>query len=318
MPAAARTLVEVGGRDLSLSNLDKVLWPDDGYTKGDLIDYYRSVSEWLLPHLRERPLTMERYPDGIAAQPFWEKNAPRGMPSWIETVAVPSDNGRRKTIDFIVCNDEATLVYVANLASIVLHVWTSRTGSLERPDLVLFDLDPHFCSIATLARVAVRFRDTIASMGLEPLVKTTGGKGLHVVIPLVPQYTYDVAKTFAELIARRIHEEAPELTTLQRTIAKRPKGTVYLDWVQVGEGKTMAAPFSVRARPKAPVSWPLGWDEVEAMTRKRAPDTAKEMARWTIENVPGLLKKGGDRWAGRGWKEQRLEPALKKARQLWG
>lgn len=316
--AAARELVEVGGRELSLSNRDKVLWPDDGYTKGDLVDYYRAVARWIVPHLQGRPLTMERYPDGIAAQPFWEKNAPRGLPAWVETVAVPSDDGRRRTIDFIVCNDEATLVYVANLASIVLHVWTSRVGSLDRPDFVLFDLDPHFCTLGTLGRVALHVGETVRKLGLEPLVKTTGGKGLHVVIPLVQRYAYDAAKAFAELIARRVHDELPELTTLQRTIAKRPKGTVYLDWVQVGEGKTMAAPFSVRPRPKAPVSWPLAWDEVEAMARKRAPDTAKEMARWTIENVPRLLKQGGDPWAGRGWKEQRLEPALKKARTLWG
>ena len=318
MPAAARTLIKVAAHELSLSNLDKVLWPQDGYTKGDLIEYYRAVSEWIVPHLRGRPLTLERYPDGIDSQPFWEKNAPRGLPPWVETVAVPSDNGRRRTIDFIVCNDEATLVYVANLASIVLHVWTSRDRSLDRPDFVLFDLDPHDCTLATLARVALRFRDMVGSLGLDPLVKTTGGKGLHVVIPLAPQYSYDVAKSFAELIARRIHEEVPELTTLQRTVARRPKGTVYLDWVQVGEGKTMAAPFTVRPRPKAPVSWPLGWDEVESMARKRAADTAQEMARWTLENVPELLRKGGDRWAGRGWKEQRLEPALKKARSIWG
>jgi bifunctional non-homologous end joining protein LigD len=240
------------------------------------------------------------------------------LPEWVETVAVPSDDGRRSTIHFIVCNDEATLVYVANLASIVLHVWQSHEPSLDQPDYILFDLDPNQSAIATLARVAVHFRDMVREVGLEPLVKTTGGKGLHLVIPLASRYSYDTAKTFGELIARRVHDELPELTTLERTIAKRPKGTVMLDWVQVGEGKTMASPFSVRPRPKAPVSWPLAWDEVEAMTRKRAPDTTQEMARWTIKNVPKLLAKDGDPWAGRGWKEQRLEPALKKARSIWG
>jgi bifunctional non-homologous end joining protein LigD len=315
---AARTLVKIGGRELSLSNLDKVLWPDEGYTKGDLIDYYESVAQWILPHVKGRPLTMERYPDGIDAQPFWEKNSPRGMPAWVQTIAVPSDDGRRKTIDFILCNDEATLVYVANLASIVLHVWQSRVGSLDNPDYILFDLDPQQSTIATLAKVAIRFRDMVRELGLEPLVKTTGGKGLHLLIPLAPHYSYETAKTFGELIARRVHEDVPDLTTLERAIAKRPRGTVMLDWVQVGEGKTMAAPFSVRPRPKAPVSWPLAWDEVEGMVRKRAPDTTQEMARWTIKNVPKLLAKDGDPWAGRGWKQQRLEPAIKKARSLWG
>lgn len=317
MPAT-RTLVKIGGRELSLSNLDKVLWPDEGYTKGDLIEYYESVAQWILPHVKGRPLTMERYPDGIDAQPFWEKNSPRGMPAWVETVAVPSDDGRRRTIDFILCNDEATLVYVANLASIVLHVWQSRVGSLDNPDYILFDLDPQQSTIATLAKVAIRFRDMVRELGLEPLVKTTGGKGLHLVIPLASHYSYETAKAFGELIARRVHEDVPDLTTLQRSIAKRPHGTVMLDWVQVGEGKTMAAPFSVRPRPKAPVSWPLAWDEVEAMVRKRSPDTTQEMARWTIKNVPKLLAKDGDPWAGHGWKQQRLEPAIKKARSIWG
>jgi bifunctional non-homologous end joining protein LigD len=318
MPEPARTLVKVGSHDLSLSNLDKVLWPADGYTKGELITYYRSVAKWLIPHVKGRPLTMERYPNGIDAHLFWEKHIPKGLPPWVDTVKVPSEDGRRSEIEFIVCNDEATLVYVANLASIVLHVWTSRVGTLEVPDFVLFDLDPNQSTLATLAKVALHFRDVVEEIGLVPLVKTTGGKGLHLVIPLVPEYTYDVAKSFAELIARRVHDAMPQETTLQRTIAKRPKGAVLLDWVQVGEGKTMAAPFSVRPRPKAPVSWPLAWKDVEAMARKRSPNTTDEMARWTIANVPGLLAEGGDPWAGKAWKQQRLEPALKKARSLWG
>jgi bifunctional non-homologous end joining protein LigD len=157
----------------------------------------------------------------------------------------------------------------------------------------------------------------VRSLGLEPLVKTTGGKGLHIVVPLVRRYSYEVVRDLARMIAYHVHQEAPALTTLEHTIAKRPKGTVYLDWAQIGEGKTVVAPFSVRARPKAPVSWPLRWAQVEAMARKRSPETTREMARWTIENVPRLLIRSGDPWAGRGWKKQRLESALREAHSSW-
>ena len=171
------TLV-IDGRTLVLSNRDKVLWPDDGYTKGELVAYYRSVVPWIVPHLRDRPLTLERYPDGIDGQSFFEKHAPCGLPSWIPTVGVPSDSGRRDRIDFIVCNDEPALVYVANLAAVVLHVWTSRVNSLDVPDFVFFDLDPfEGCTLATLAKVALGLRAALAEIGLGPLVKSSGGSG---------------------------------------------------------------------------------------------------------------------------------------------
>ena len=315
--ATVREAIEIDGHNLSLSNRDKVLWPEDGYTKGDLVAYYRAVAPFIIPYLRDRPLTLERYPNGIDQTSFFEKQAPRGLPDWIPTVAVPTESGRRATTEFMTCNDEAALVYVANLAAIVLHVWTSRVQSLETPDFMLFDLDPYQCTLATLAKVALQFRDSLAEIGLEPLVKTTGGKGLHAIVPLAPRYDYATVKQFAELVANRVHTALPELTTFERSLAKRPKGTVMLDWVQVGMGKTMVAPFSVRERPKAPVSFPIPWSEVEAMARKRAKETAPEMARWTIKNVPGLLARNGDVWQGGAWKGQRLEPALKAARTRW-
>jgi bifunctional non-homologous end joining protein LigD len=270
-----------------------------------------------LPYLTDRPLTIERFPDGIDGETWWEKDKPRGLPAWVRTVAVASST-RRDHVDFVVCDDEATLAYIANLGSIVLHVWYSRVPALDTPDFILIDLDPYECGIATLARVALRFRAELENIGLQPLVKTTGGTGLHVVIPLEPQYDYDMAKNFAQLLARRVNGIAPQDTTLERTIAKRPKGTVYLDFVQVGRGKTYVAPFSVRARDGAPVSMPLRWPEVEAMGRKRSTETGREMARWTVANVPGLVRKNGDPWAAGGWVPQRLEAALNAARSLWG
>jgi bifunctional non-homologous end joining protein LigD len=315
---ASGAIVQVDGRSLALSNQDKELWPGE-YTKGDLVNYYRSVAPWILPHLRDRPLTLERYPNGIGSPSFFEKNASKGTPEWVHRVAVPSDSSRHSEIEFIVCNDEATLTFVANLAAIVLHVWTSREPRLDRPDFVLFDLDPfEGCPIARLGRVALAFRDALEAVGLTPMVKTTGGKGLHVVVPLETRYSFDEAKLFGQIVAHHVNAGLPAETTLERTIAKRPKGTVYLDWVQVGEGKTMVAPFSVRPRALAPVSMPIAWDDVEALSRKRAKDTQGPLAAYTIKNVPGILARDGDPWSGPGWKPQRLEPALRRARSAWG
>jgi bifunctional non-homologous end joining protein LigD len=310
--------LDVGGHSLSLSNRDKVLWPGDGYTKGDLVDYYRNAAPYILPQIAQRPLTLQRYPDGIDGPSFFEKNAPKYLPEWIPTVTVKSEFGRNETVRFVLCNEEATLVYVANLAAIVLHVWTSRAESLDEPDFLFFDLDPgEGCTLATLAKVALELRETVGEIGLVPVVKSSGGSGLHVAIPLAPRYSYEFCKGFAELVARRLNGRLPKLTTLQRAPAKRPPGTVYLDYVQVGKGKTLVAPFSVRARAKAPVSMPLGWDEVEAMTRKRAKETEGEFARFTLKNAPPLMKERAGLWGGKAWKQQSLEPALKKAQKAW-
>ncbi len=317
---AARTsdVVEIDGRQLAISNRDKILWPHDGYTKGDLVAYYRAVAPYLLPHLARRPLTLQRYPDGIDASSFFEKHVPRGAPAWIPTVEVPSENGKHATVTFMLCDDEATLVYVANLASIVLHVWTSREPELDTPEYVFFDLDPFDgCTVATLAKTALALRDQLADVGLATLVKTSGGSGLHVIVPLAPHYGYDACKAFAEIAARTLHGRLPALTTLERTPAKRPPGTVYLDYVQVGKGKTLVAPYSVRARAGAPVSMPLGWDEVEALARKRGKDTEAEFGRFTMKNALPRLAERGDLWGEAARAEHELEPALAKARTAW-
>ena len=317
MPATKETL-EIDGRTLALSNRAKVLWPNDGYSKGDLVAYYRAVAPYLLHHIAGRPLTLQRYPDGIDGPSFFEKHASKNAPGWVPTVTVKSEAGKRDEVRFMLCNDEATLVYVANLAAIVLHVWTSHVPTLDTPEFLFFDLDPFDgCTLATLAKVALGLRAELREIGLEPLVKSSGGSGLHAVIPLVPEYSYDFCKGFAELIARRLHERLPEQTTVERMPAKRPRGTVYLDYVQVGKGKTLVAPFSVRARAGAPVSMPLDWSEIEAMSRKRAKDTEGEFARYTLKNVPALLEKRGDLWGVAHWKPQQLEPALKRARDSW-
>lgn len=316
--AGKRTDVVVNGRTLSVSNLDKVLFPRDGITKGDLIEYYRRVSTSLLPHLHNNPLTLQRYPDGIDGQSFFEKHLPRGLPDWVERVALTSPEGTREKTTYMLCNDEPTLVWVANLASIVLHVWTSHVPTIEDPDYVFFDLDPgEQCTLKTLARVALEMRDLLAEIGLTPLVKTSGGMGLHVVVPLAPGYGYDAAKMFAEAVASQLAQREPEMVTLERSLKRRDQSLVYLDYLQVGRGKTMVSAYSVRARDGAPVSTPLDWSEVEAFSRKRSGGPEEAFAQFNMRTTPKRLEREGDLWSGRAWKKQRLEPAIAKAQKRW-
>ncbi len=319
MARAPETSVAVDGRTVKLTNQDKVLFPNDGYTKGDLVRYYRAVAPVLLPYLRDNPLTMERFPDGIAVpRGIWEKQMPKYTPDWVRRVTIPPSTGEPRNVTYVVVDDEPSLVWVANLAAVTLHIWYSRATALDVPDVILFDLDPgERCPLARLAKVAVSFREELDAVGIRAYVKTTGGMGLHVIVPLEPQYDYDVAKGVSELVARRVHAVLPKDTTLERAIARRPDDVVYLDWVQVGKGKTYVAPFTVRARDEAPVSMPLAWREVETMRRKRAPETTKEMRRWTIANVPKLVAKHGDPWVGEGWEPQSLDAAVARARTLW-
>ncbi|HKU66671.1 MAG TPA: non-homologous end-joining DNA ligase [Candidatus Baltobacteraceae bacterium] len=314
--AAKKTDVTIGGRTIALSNADKVLWPRDGFTKGQLVAYYRSVAKWLVPHLRDRPLTLQRWPDGIDEQSFFEKQAPRFTPDWIPTVSLSADQQSRK-ISYLLCNDEATLAWCANLASIVLHVWYSHVPTPESPDYVLFDLDTcENTTLGTLARVALEFRDVLARIGLPSLVKTSGGSGFHLAVPLKNHYDFDTARRFAEITVEHVAAALPGLTTVERTIKKRPKTAVYLDWGQVGRGKTVVPPYVVRARDGAPVSVPLDWNEVEALVKKRGSPEAF-IGQWSIENVRKRLESVGDLWGGRNWKPAKLEPALAKAQRAW-
>ncbi len=313
-----RIPVTVGSRRLSFSNLDKVLWPRDGYTKGDLIEYYRAVAGVIVPYLEERPLTLQRYPDGIDGFSFFEKRLPKGVPDWVDRVTASSAEGGKK-VTYVVCNDEPTLAYVANLASIVLHAWTSRVQTLDDPDFVFFDVDPgEKCTLKTLATVTLAIRDTLEGIGLKSLVKTSGGMGLHVFVPLAAGYTYETAKLFAELLARQVAQNLGNAVTLERTVSKRDPKAVYLDYVQVGRGKTYVVAYSVRARDGAPVSMPLEWDEVEAFARKRgATMPADAFAAFTMRTAPQRLKRRGDPWAGAAWKKQRLEGAIARAQSKW-
>jgi len=248
-------------QEVQFSNLDKVFWPDERYTKGDLIEYYRAVSPWLLEYLRERPLVMTRYPDGITGKSFFQKDAPGFAPEWLRTERVWSEDTQRE-IDYFVCDSEAALLYVINLGTIPLHVWASRVGSLERPDWCILDLDPKGAPFAHVVRIARALRELSEELGLRAFIKTSGASGLHVLIPLGAQCTYEQSRSLAQLMAWTITRELGDIATIARALRERG-GKVYVDYLQNVHGQLLVAPFSVRPLPGAPVSTPLRWSEVK-------------------------------------------------------
>ena len=255
-------------KTVTFSNLKKKYWPEDGYTKGDLIEYYRAASRWMLPYLRDRPLVLTRFPDGIDGKSFYQKDAPEFAPAWIRTVPIWSEDTQRE-IRYFVCDLEESLLYVANLGSIPLHIWASRVGSLELPDWCVIDLDPKEAPFSDVIRTALVVRTLCESIGLPSYVKTTGKTGLHILLPLARQCTYAQSRTLGELVARLVLRELSDIATITRHVTKRGV-KVYLDYLQNRHGQTIVAPFSVRPLPGATVSMPLDWGEVNESLDPRA------------------------------------------------
>jgi len=267
-------------RTVALTNTDKVFWPEEGYTKGDLIQFYRSVSPWILPYLRERPLVMTRYPDGINGKSFFQKDAPGFAPPWLRTERIWSEHAGRE-IDYFICDDEASLLYVANLGTIPLHIWASRVPTLAQPDWCILDLDPKGAPFGHVVKLALAIRRLCEALELPSGIKTSGASGLHILIPLAGQCTFEQSRGLAELIARVVEAEHPEIATTARTLAAR-HGRVYLDFLQNGHGRLLVAPLSVRPLPGAPVSTPLHWGEVGGRL---------EPGKFTIRTVPKRLRR---------------------------
>jgi bifunctional non-homologous end joining protein LigD len=265
-------------RKVSLSNLGKVFWPEEGYTKGDLIEYYRAVSPWLLPYLKDRPMVLTRYPDGIGGKSFYQKDAPDFIPDWIRTVRLWSDHTSRE-IDYFVLDDLESLLYVINLGSIPLHMWASRAGSLEHPDWCVLDLDPKGAPFADVVKVARNIHARLEGVSLPHYVKTTGSSGLHILIPLGAQLTWEQCRSFGEVLAQLTVQDLPGIATITRTVEKR-EGKVYVDYLQNVMGQTIVTPYSVRPLPSAPVSAPLEWREVIPRLDIRA---------WNIRSMPQRL-----------------------------
>src|SRR5687768_10974894 len=255
-------------KTISFSNLKKVYWPAERYTKGDMIDYYRAVSPWLLPYLRNRPVVMTRFPDGIDGKSFYQKDAPEFAPEWMRTVRIWSEDTQRE-IRYFVCDDEESLLYVANLGTIPLHIWASRVGSLELCDWCVLDLDPKEAPFSDVIRCAQALGKLCQAVGLPSYVKTTGKTGLHIMLPLGRQCTYAQSRTLGELLSRVVLRELKEIATITRHVTKRGD-KVYLDYLQNRHGQTIVSPFSVRPLAGATVSMPLVWDEVDGSLDPRA------------------------------------------------
>ncbi len=267
-------------RRVEVTNGEKVWFPADGITKADVVDYYRAIAPFMLPYLEDRPLVLTRYPDGIDGKSFFQKDAPEWRPDWIRTVRIRSEDVGRDLDHFLV-DDADGLAWIANLGTIPLHVWASRAGALERPDWCVVDLDPKEAPFEHVVRIARALHALCGELGLPAYPKTTGQKGLHVLVPLGRQLTHAQSRTLGELLARAVEAELPEISTTARAIAARG-GRVYLDFMQNGHGKTIVAPYAVRPRPGAPVSTPLRWSEV---TARLTP------ARFTIRNVPARARR---------------------------
>lgn len=254
--------VEVEGRTLKLSNLDRVLYPETGFSKGDLIDYYEAVAPVLLPHLRDRPLTMRRFPGGVDGPSFWEKRCPEHRPDWVRTASIWSDSNEEE-IDYCVVDDVATLVWAANLADIELHTSLATAAERQTPRAVVFDLDPgEPADVLDCAGIALTIRGTLGEFGLETFVKTSGSKGLQLYVPLNSDTDYAKTKSFAHQLAKIFETQMPNRVVSRMKKSLR-EGRIFIDWSQNVEHKTTVCVYSMRAKPVPSVSTPVTWTEVE-------------------------------------------------------
>jgi len=277
-------IVRIGRHDVEITRPDKVLFPKDGITKRDLVDYYRQIAHWILPHLRARPLTLERYPDGIEETRIIQKSVSAYYPEWIKTATVKKVGG---TVRHVICEDEATLAYLANQACITPHIWLSRTDKLDFPDQMVFDLDPSGTDFAPVKATAQSLRDLLHQFRLPAYVKTSGSRGLHVVVPLKRDSDFDSVRAFARQIAETAVEQNPKHRTLEARKSGR-RGRVYVDTNRNAYAHTVAPAYAVRARPGAPVSVPFDWHELQKKDLR--PDDV------TFRNVFARIEKIDDPW----------------------
>ena len=289
----------VEGHRLKFTNLNKVFYPADGYTKRDVINFYAAVADLLVPHLQGRPLSLKRYPNGIDQDYFFQKDA-SGFPDWLHREELADDEDSKTRV---IADDKASLLYLANLGCIDQNPYMSRLGSLEHPDFILIDLDPYHCGYDRIVDAAQLVREKLRLIGLVGYPKTTGGNGMHVYVPVEPIYSSAQTRSFAEILARWVAAERPDLFTTPRMVSAREKGKVYFDYLQNASGKTISAPYVLRAHPGAPVATPLKWDEVVPGLKP---------AQFHIANVLRRFERVGDLFVGVLNKPQELAPALEK------
>ncbi|MGH9863009.1 MAG: DNA ligase D [Candidatus Acidiferrales bacterium] len=293
--------LELDGKRVRLSNLNKVYFPESGYTKRHLLAYYYRIADRVLPFLRQRALVLRRYPGGITGESFFQKEAGEAVPEWMETVGVYSEE-RRQEIRYFVANHVAALLYLTNLGCIDHNPWSNRTDDLEHPDYFFFDLDPaEGTRYATVVRVARALHEKLEAAGLTHYLKTSGATGMHIYIPLKPRYTYEQVRNFGQIVARLVAAKQPDWVTEERAVAKRARGKVYIDVFQNASGRPLAAAYTVRAFPRAPVSTPLDWAELKDTLRPE---------QFNLKTVPTRVEKGNDPWATFWKKRQTLDKAV--------
>lgn len=295
-------VLTIDNRRLKFTNLSKVFYPQEGYTKRDVINFYAAISELILPHLKGRPLSLRRYPNGIESSHFFQKEAAPSFPEWLHTEQIVTDDDGSAT-RFVMAGDQSSLLYLANLGCIDQNPWMSRIGSLDNPDFILIDLDPYHCGYDRIVEAAQLVRQTLDQIGLQGYPKTTGGDGMHIYVPVEPIYTYQQVRSFAEILARWLAVERPDLFTTPRTVAAREKGKVYFDYLQISHGKTISAPYVLRAYPAAPVATPLAWHEVRP---------GLTPTQFHIGNSVHRFERVGDLFEGVLKNLQRIESALER------
>jgi bifunctional non-homologous end joining protein LigD len=277
--------VEVEGQQVSLTSLDRVYWPDEKLTKFELLCYYLQVSAHLMPFLKNRPAILQRWPRGVNAPMFFQQDL-TNPPPFIKTVHLTNQEGRE--LDYAVFTTTASLLYFVNLGTIEQHPWNSTVAKLDKPDWIAIDLDPKQASWQHVLEVALITKSVCDELGLEAFPKTSGSSGIHIYVPLKPTAGYDRVAEIANLLAGEVTQRVPQIATLQRALAKRKKEQVYVDWMQNARGKSLAAVLTARAKPKATVSMPLTWKQIEQGVK---------ISDFTVKNVPALLKKSGNPWA---------------------
>jgi bifunctional non-homologous end joining protein LigD len=287
-----------------ISHPEKLLFPEDGITKGELASYYESVARWMLPHIRGRPVTMERYPSGIGTRGFLQKNVSRGFPEWLERVEVPKKNG---TVRHPLVRDERSLLWLANQNCITPHVWTSRAPKLYQPDLCVFDLDPSAEDVSILRRAALGLRELLDELGLPSFVKTSGSKGFHIAVPLDATAGFDEVASFAHAVGALLVKRDPGNLTQVFSKAERG-GRIYVDTGRNGYGATFAAVYAVRAKPGAPVSAPCTWEELERGT--------VEPRTFTLRSMSARIAADSDLWSGMRGRRRSLRRAAARLRRM--
>ena len=274
---------------VQLSHLDKVYWPDEGYTKGDLINYYNAIAPHILKYMKDRPESLLRMPNGIKDKGFFHKDAAGDAPDWVKRISLHSESAG-KDINYIICNDRPTLLYLANLGCIEMNPWNSRLKHLDEPDYLVLDIDPsEHNTFEQVIDTALVIGEILDKAGAISFPKTSGATGIHIYVPLAGRYTYDQAKEFAHMVAILAQEQLPEFTSLERSLSKRGKDNIYIDYLQNRKGQTLSCAYSVRPKPGATVSTPLSWSEVKR---------GLHPAQFTFRNIMARIAQQGDLFTG--------------------